>query len=300
VTTREHLVRALWTVFEPIHAVSYFSRQARDAFAAVGLARYWDGYFAGRAAPLGAVSSAPVTAIFSGFAPSLVDRALPAVWSVASVDRVLEARSNGAAATLRHLAPDEGLVARAAAALTSVARNADCIGRPLAAANRALSAEDDPYRQLWQAASTLREHRGDGHVIALVSENIAGLTTLVLRSGVDLEAATMQKARGWTDDQWSAETHRQTTRGLLDAGGRITATGAEALNRAEHVTNRLALGPWEGLADDDLVQVGTLLAPIARSVAELFPYPNPIGMPEPWNPERDPDARLVPVAPVAA
>jgi hypothetical protein len=37
--SREHLVRAMWTLFEPIHAVSYFSPQSRDAFAAVGLTR---------------------------------------------------------------------------------------------------------------------------------------------------------------------------------------------------------------------------------------------------------------------
>jgi hypothetical protein len=81
-TAREHAVRALWTLFEPIHAVSYFAQEARDEFAAIGLTRYWDGYFAGRAAPLGTVPAAPVVAIFNGFSPSLVGRALPAVWSV--------------------------------------------------------------------------------------------------------------------------------------------------------------------------------------------------------------------------
>src|SRR5476649_458347 len=109
--TREHLARALWTLFEPIHAVTYFSAEARDAFAAIGLPRYWDGYFAGRAAPLGAVSGAPVVAMFSGFAPMLVDRALPAAWSVASPDQLIEARYAGAVATLRKLVPDETVVA---------------------------------------------------------------------------------------------------------------------------------------------------------------------------------------------
>ena len=94
--SREHLVRALWTLFEPIHAVSYFSPQSREAFAAVGLTRYWEGYFGGRAAPLGPVAAAPVAAIFSGFAEPFVARALPALWSCATPEQALDARIAGA------------------------------------------------------------------------------------------------------------------------------------------------------------------------------------------------------------
>src|SRR5580658_801564 len=131
--TREHLTRALWTLFEPIHAVTYFSPQARDALAAIGLTRYWDGYFAGRTAPVGALAGPPVTAMFSGFAPFLVDRALPAVWSVVTPAQVIEARYVGAAETLRALVPDEHVVASAASARAPLVQNLDLIGRPLAA-----------------------------------------------------------------------------------------------------------------------------------------------------------------------
>src|ERR1700710_1425460 len=131
--TREHLARALWTLFEPIHAVTYFSAQSRDALAAIGLTRYWDGYFAGRSAPVGALSAAPVTAMFSGFAPFLVGRALPAVWSVVTPAQAIEARYAGAAETLRELVPDENVVALAAEALTPLVGHLDLIGRPLAA-----------------------------------------------------------------------------------------------------------------------------------------------------------------------
>jgi hypothetical protein len=295
--TREHLVRALWTLFEPIHAVSYFSTQGREAFAAIGLTRYWDGYFAGRSAPLGAVGGAPVAAIFSGFAPEFVDRALPGVWSIASPERVLEARSLGAAATLRDLISDGDAVA-AAAALTPVALGIDGTGRPLSASNRVLPVEDDPYRQLWQAATTLREHRGDGHVISLVAGGIAGLTTLVLRGGVDLDPVEMRRARGWDDARWAEEEKLLVARGLLAEDGRITGAGAEALNRAERLTNRLAAGPWAGMDDEELLGIAAVLAPISRALAGLFPYPNPIGMPVPWNPEEDPEASLVPPVPV--
>ncbi|MDH6237938.1 hypothetical protein [Cryobacterium sp. CG_9.6] len=293
---REHLVRALWTLFEPIHAVTYFAPQAREHFAAVGFPRYWDGYFAGRAAPLGAVTAAPVTALFSGFAPALVERALPAAWSVASPERVLEARSLGASQTLRDLMPDELVVADAAAALTPIANAVDTTGRPLAAANRALPDEADPYRQLWQAAATLREHRGDGHVLALVAENIAGLSTIVLRSALDLDPVAMKRGRGWTEEQWGAEEERLRERGLLTADGALSLLGAAALNRAEDLTNRLALQPWSHLDETAVCDVARLLAPVAVACGAVFPFPNPIGMPQPWDPTADPRASAIPVA----
>jgi hypothetical protein len=298
-TDRQHLTRALWTLFEPIHAVAYFAPEVRDAFAAIGLPRYWDGYFAGRAAPLGAIGAAPVTAIFSGFAPSIVSRALPAVWSTVTPDAALEARSLGAAASLHGLLPDAGVVARAADALTDIAANADTVGRPLAAANRELPIESDPYRRLWQATATLREHRGDGHVVALVAGNIAGLSTIVLRASLDLDATAMQRSRGWSDDEWQAARQNLTARGLVGEDARITAEGSAAIATAEHLTNALAVGPWAHLDDAGLHEIALLLRPLATSVGALFPYPNPIGMPEPWDPESDPDAVKVPPTPQA-
>jgi hypothetical protein len=294
---REHLARALWTLFEPIHAVTYFSTEARDALADIGLARYWDGYFAGRSAPVGALSGAPVVAMFSGFAPFLVDRALPAVWSTVTPEQVIEARYVGAAATLRAVVPDAGVITDAADALTPLVAGLDTIGRPLSAGFAALPLEDDPYRRLWQVAGTLREHRGDGHVIALVGLGVAGLSTLVLRAGVDLDAASMKKARGWTDDEWDGEAARLAERGLLGADRRITPRGAQLLDQAENLTNRLAIGPIASLPDEEIRAIATRLHPVASAVASLFPYPNPIGMPKSWNPATDPDAELIAVSP---
>jgi hypothetical protein len=289
-TDREHLIRALWTLYEPIHAVAYFSPEVRDAFAAIGLPRYWDSYFAGRAAPLGAIGAAPVTAIFSGFAPSIIERALPSVWSTVTPDAALEARSLGAADSLRGFLPDAGVVAQAADALTDIAARVGTVGRPLAAANHELAVERDPYRRLWQATATLREHRGDGHVIALVAGDIAGLSTIVLRCSLDLDATAMQRSRGWSDDEWQTARQDLTVRGLIGDDLRITAAGSAALATAEHLTNALAVGPWAHLDDAALREIAILLHPLAIAVGELFPYPNPIGMPEPWDPESDPEA----------
>lgn len=297
---REHLVRALWTLFEPIHAVSYFASQAREAFADAGLNRYWDGYFAGRAAPLGPVAAAPVVAIFNGFSPFLVERALPAAWSLAPVERVLDARSRGAAAALLAVFDDADAVAEAAAVLTPIAHAVDVAGRPLAAANRALPDESDPYRRLWRAATILREHRGDGHVAALLGADIAGLASIVLRSAVDTEADAMKRARGWSEAEWDAQTGELITRGLLSAPARITAAGTAVVDAVEAVTNRLALRPWHGLDDAGLLRVARLLAPISHACGAVFPHPNPIGIPRPWDPTADPDATAISAVPVVA
>lgn len=307
-TSREHLARAMWTLVEPLHALNYFSPEARAAFGAVGLNHFWDGYFAGRAAPLGAVTAAPVVAMFSGFSPTLVERALPAAWRTATPEAVLEARLVGAEGALRRILDPAGIstaqVARASDALTAVAARIDAaetIGRPLAAANAALPAPgaDEPYRRLWAATSTIREHRGDGHVLALASRGIAGLSTIVLRAAVDLDAATMKRARGWTDDQWSAERARLVERGLIRPDGRISGRGAALIDRAEDDTNRLAVAPWSALSDDEVSEVGRILHPLAHACAVTYPQPNPIGMPLPWSPDGDPEALLIPEAPVA-
>ncbi|HEX4059297.1 MAG TPA: hypothetical protein VHX87_13395 [Galbitalea sp.] len=296
--SREHLARALWTVFEPVHAVTYFSTEARDALAEVGLPRYWDGYFAGRAAPVGEVSGAPVVAMFSGFAPFLVNRALPAAWQIVTPAQVIEARYVGAANTLRAIVPDAATVEAAADALVPLVGDLDIVGRPLSAGYAALPLEDDPYRRLWQVAGTLREHRGDGHVIALASLELGGITTLLLRAGVDLDGDYTRKARGWTEEEWDAEADRLVASGLLHADRRTTAAGTELLARAEQLTNRLALGPLAALTDDDIRTVAVKVRPVASAVSSLFPYPNPIGMPRSWDPESDPDAKLVAAAPV--
>ena len=70
--------RAMWTMFEPVHDVTYFAPEALRAFTEAGLRGYWRGYFAGRAAPLGGARAAVVTASFYNFAPAFVARAIPA------------------------------------------------------------------------------------------------------------------------------------------------------------------------------------------------------------------------------
>ena len=47
-------------------------------------------------------------------------------------------------------------------------------GRPLYAGHADLPWPDEPLLELWHAASLLREHRGDGHIAALLHAGLTG------------------------------------------------------------------------------------------------------------------------------
>src|SRR2546423_4467551 len=198
-------MRHMWTLFEPIHDVTYFHPAARAAFEEAGLRGFWRGYFAGRAAPLGPVPAAPVIAAFFSFAPHMVRRALPDVWTRASPERTLDARLRGAVDALRRLAADtlpDPHLTEAVELIEAATSPLEPAGRVLGAANAALPRPDEPLARLWQATTILREQRGDEHIAALVTAGLTGCPSIVLRSGLGLGPGPMQGARGWSDQGW--------------------------------------------------------------------------------------------------
>ncbi|AEV84525.1 hypothetical protein ACWT_3502 [Actinoplanes sp. SE50] len=273
-------VRHLWQMYEPLHAVTYFAPQARVAFEGAGLRGYWRGYFAGRAAPLGAVSAAPVTALFYSFAPAMVARAVPEVWQRVSPEQALAARLDGAVEALRAVLPPEPQRwAEAAELLEIAARAAVTDGRALGAANAALPQPGDTLARLWRAATVLREHRGDGHIAALVDAEITGCQALVLRSALFGGREQLQPNRGWTDSEWDAAARALAQRGWLDREGRPTERGAAAHRGVEARTDQLAAQPWTALSPADQSRLAHLVTPLTVAVAAVVPYPNPMGVP---------------------
>ncbi|WP_406724027.1 hypothetical protein WJ438_04315 [Streptomyces sp. GD-15H] len=278
----ERTARTLWALIEPVHAVTYFAPQARAAFAEAGLRGFWRGYFAGRAAPLGAVGPGPVTAAFFGFALAMVARAVPDIWTRAAPERALRARQNGAGAALKHLLSGHGRqVEEAAALLAPVAEGLDCAGRVLAAANQDLPTPQGAVDRLWHAATVLREHRGDGHVAAWVAAGLDGCETLVLRSGIDLPRTELQPHRGWSDDQWQAARARLIAHGWLAPDGTATSEGRRVHRTVEEATDRAAARPWQALNPAAVDRLHRLLAPLAHACATTLRFPNPMGLPAP-------------------
>jgi helix-turn-helix protein len=274
----------MWEPFEPVHAVTYFAPQSRAAFEAVGLRGFWRGYFAGRAAPLGAVDAAPVYAAFFSFALPFVARALPHVWALASPEVAIEARRAGARAALTAIATDAE-VDEVATLLRAAAEPVETGGRVLSAANAALPWPEQPLDMLWHATTILREHRGDGHVAALVTAGVNGSEAMLWQAALRGQAREdAQKARGWADEDWAAALVSVTRRGWLDEGGRPTDAGRAARVEVEALTDRLATGPWRELGEARTQRCAELLTPLAQRAATLLTWPNPIGVPDPRRP----------------
>ncbi|MGC4804745.1 SCO6745 family protein [Micromonospora sp. DT233] len=270
----------MWTHFEPVHAVTYFHPRARAAYEAVGLRGFWRGYFAGRAAPLGAIGAAPVVAAFFAFAPGTVGRALPAVWSLVSPEEALRARLTGAVQALAELTyelPEQHLV-EAAGLLETAAGAAGHGGRVLSAANAALPAAEYPLARLWQAATVLREHRGDGHFAALVAADLDPVETLAWKVATGMHEAQLL-GRGWSEQQRRAADDRLAARGWLTPGGEPTERGRAAFRAVEDATDAAALRPWRVLGAERAARLRELLEPIARAAHLVIPSGNPVGLP---------------------
>ncbi len=277
--------RRLWSLIEPIHAVTYFAPEAGAAYNDAGLRGFWRGYFAGRAAPMGETAAGVVTATFYGFHPAFVARSVPDIWTMCSPEGALTARLTGVDRALRAVAEPDALAGLGKAA-TLLERGIDAAAddhRPLFLANRALvlpGQSTDPHLRFWQAATTLREHRGDGHIVALVNHEIGPCESHLLRTASSGVAAdTIQPHRGWSDDAWAAARERLVARGLLDIEGGSTTAGHDLVASIEADTDRLAAGPAAAIGNlDDLAElVAPVLAGLAR--AATIPYPNAMGLP---------------------
>jgi hypothetical protein len=270
-----HLARRFLDRYEPIHGVTYFAPEVREALDGLGYKGYWMGYFAARSAPLGAVPPEVVTAIFYNFAPTRVAKALPAAWEIAGPDKALRVRLDTAVAVLRRygIKEDENITTAAELA-GKVARSAPVCGRPLFAANRALPWPDEPLAALWQATTLLREHRGDTHTAVLSAAGVTGRECNVLHaaSGAiprDYIAAT----RDYDDEEWQQHEQQLAARGLLAEDATLTPAGRELKDHIESTTDALSVSLLDVLSDDEVETLFQVLTPITRVVVEAGDVP---------------------------
>ncbi|WP_433614807.1 SCO6745 family protein [Dactylosporangium sp. CA-139114] len=284
-TTELSTERRLWALYEPLHAVTYFAPAGRAAFEEAGLRGFWRGYFAGRSAPLGPIGPAPVVAAFYGFAPSMVQRALPELWTRITPEAALAARLDGARRALEPAVAGLDGIEEAAELLREAATATGTHGRVLAAANAALPWPGDALGTVWQAATILREHRGDGHLAALLVEGLDGAEAMVWRVALNdgRGRTAAQAARGWSDEEWDAARTRLHQRGYLDGEGVATPKSHSAYDTLEETTDQLAARPWQALGPERTERLATLLTPVAERInAGLAPfYPNWIRLPMP-------------------
>jgi helix-turn-helix protein len=281
---RTHPARRLWATLETLHDVTYFADGVRPAGMALGLRGFWMTYFAFRAAPLGPVPAGPVVATFAGFCPAMVAKALPDSWSRTTPRACLETRATVSTTALLKAGADPGACDRAAGLLGPVVAAADPTGRPLFAANAALPLPGDGVGRLWQVATTLREHRGDGHVAALVTAGISGLEAHLLQvADGRFPEAVIRQARGWPDEDWAAAGEALRGRGLLapDQAPALTDAGRAVLDAIEeHTDERAWTGGLSALGEQGVEEVIDLLRPSVRAVIDsgMLPEANPAGL----------------------
>ena len=230
----ESAARRLYRLVEPIHLVTYFSHEPTDALMALGYRNYWDGYFAGRAAPLGQVPAEVVHAIFYNFADGEVSRHIPRVWNTASPEDALAARERGSVAALRRILADLAdtpALARAAELATKAATGAPTQGRSCTPHSARSPSPRGPCR-LWHAATLLREHRGDGHIAALLAEGIGGTEAHVLHAlSEGIPAEKFGRVHHLPAVRLAAVVDGMRARGLIDAFGWLSDAGPPRLSQ---------------------------------------------------------------------
>ena len=264
------VARRLHQLIEPIHLVTYFSPEPSDALLALGLRNYWDAYFAGRAAPLGRIPAEVVHAVFYNFAAGEVARHIPRVWDTVTPEAALAAREQGAVAALRRILGDladaPGL-ARAADLAVRAATSAPTEGRILYSALRTLPLPQEPVARLWHAATLLREHRGDGHIAALVAAGIGGTQAHVLHAlSEDVPAQKFGRIHHLPADQLAAVVDGLRAAGLINASGWLSAAGREVKERIESLTDDLAGPAYASLQPHELDQLIADLEPITAAL----------------------------------
>lgn len=271
------IARQVWRRLELIHDVTYWSPETVGALREAGYKGYWMGYFAQRAAPLGPVGPGVVEALFYNFAPWRVRKAIPDAWTFAPPEAALAARSTGSAAALRRaFAGIDDNVETAASLARRAAESAPSEGRALFAANADLPWPDDgdPAAVLWHASTLLREHRGDGHVAALLAAGISGRQAHVLHVAAGLlPRDAMSIARDFDDAEWNAVSTSLAERGLIDGNGGFTDGGRAMKEWIEDSTDRAALTAYATLDDAELDLLHDALTPLARAVVAAGDIP---------------------------
>jgi Helix-turn-helix family len=261
-------VHRMFELVEPIATVT-FSAVVTEAFLALGMRNYWDGYFAGRAAPLGLAPAEVVHAVFYNFADGEVARHIPWVWGKTSPREAIAVRERGSVTALRQrlgeLADSPGLV-RVADLATRAAVSAPTEGRALYAGLRALEVPGEPAARLWHAATLLREHRGDGHNAALVAHGIGGTEAHVLLAlSLGMRPEEFGRIHHLPKAQLAAVVEGLRGRGLVDAAGGFTDTGRETKECIEARTDELAAPAYDVLSAEELDELIAQLEPIAAA-----------------------------------
>jgi hypothetical protein len=255
---------------ELLHSHVYFAPETEQHLTAAGLRPGRMCYFAGRAAAMGAVGAGTVIATFYNFSPTLVARTIPEAWTLATPEQVLAARLDAARASLTRLLGDAAS-SDEVAELGELLREATTVltpeGRALYAGHADLPWPEEPLLVLWHGATLLREHRGDGHVAALLHSGLSGIEALVTHTamGRGFTPQAAKATRGWSEQEWADAVQALADRGLVDDAG-LTEEGVELRARLEVHTDALSADPWLLLGPERTARVVEIAKDLSRTL----------------------------------
>lgn len=270
--------RSAYNAITVLHSLIYFASEAEQQFTAVGLEPGPMCYFAGRSAPMGAVGAGVVTATFYNFSPRLVAGVIPRAWELATPAAVNRARLAAVDAALTRLLGPDVIASDDMITLAELVREATggCTpeGRPLYAAHADLDWPQAPHLVMWHALTLLREHRGDGHICALVAAGLSGIEALVTHSatGQGFIPAFARASRGWTRQEWDDAVGGLAARGLVADEATLTEAGQALRAEVEDATDRMAASPWQRLGEertDEVIRIGKAMSRTALKAGAI-------------------------------
>jgi hypothetical protein len=144
------------------------------------------------------------------------------------------------------------------------AANQNCEGRPLFSGLASLPLPAEDHMVVWHAARLLREHRGDGHIAALVVEGLGRIDALVVHAAMlPAMADGLRRSRRWSIDEWKVSMASLRERGWLtdDDDPTFTPEGRARREWIEDRTNELAAVAFDGIGNDGvdrLIELGGL------------------------------------------
>lgn len=267
-------VRRLFGRLEAVHTVAYFAPHVLEVQQQHGFTDRSIGYVAARSAPLGMVPAEVVTALFYSFSHTSIARAIPDAYAIQAPSDTVSMTLGAVGDVLGSLFADVHDLADIADEAYAAAMLHPLAGAPLGAAWASVPVSPNPAVKLWQAATVIREVRGDNHIALLMVNQLDPVEAhLSTRGDTPKLREIIGQQRLITDDAFDDAVARLKRRGLLNPDGSLSAAGEAFRQQIESDTDRLMVDPWVAFGADRADALLERLDPLVARIidAKLVP-----------------------------